>query len=77
MTGWQLTMSARILVRMILAGVSLSASETYHYQAPVSLLHELVIGQVVTCCGPRYEALRTVNNRACISRVSSNLDGKV
>ena len=44
-----------------------------HSKAPVSLLHELVIGQVVTCCGPRYEALRTVNNKACVSRVSHTL----
>ena len=34
----------------------------------MSLLHSLVIGEVVPCCGPRYEALRTVNNKACISR---------
>ena len=37
-------------------------------KAPVSLLHSLVVGEVVPCCGPRYEALRTVNNKACISR---------
>ena len=61
----------------ILLCASLAVSEGeelgHHYPAPVSLLHDLVIGQVVTCCGPRYEALRTVNNRACISRVSSGL----
>ena len=59
-----------ILVSLSLRVTGGEESFTFHYQAPVSLLHELVIGEVVTCCGPRYEALRTVNNKACISRPS-------
>ena len=44
-----------------------SASQ-YHHQAPLSLLHDLIIGEVIPCCGPRYDELRSVNNRACVSR---------
>ena len=39
-----------------------------HQPAPMSLLHELTIGEVIPCCGPRYQELRTVNNQACVSR---------
>ena len=44
-----------------------SASE-YHHQAPMSLLRDLILGEAIPCCGPRYDALRSVNNRACVSR---------
>ena len=43
------------------------ASE-YGHQAPMSLLRDLILGEVIPCCGPRYDELRSVNNRACVSR---------
>ena len=45
----------------------LSAS-AHHHQAPMSLLRDLILGEVIPCCGPRYDELRSVNNRACVSR---------
>ena len=32
--------------------------------APISMLHELVLGEVLPCCGKKYERRRMVNNRA-------------
>jgi hypothetical protein len=36
--------------------------------APISRLHELVLGEVLSCCGKKYQRRRLVNNRACIAR---------
>ena len=40
----------------------------HHHHAPVSVLHDLVVGEVIPCCGPRYESRRMVDNRACTAR---------
>ena len=36
--------------------------------APISKLHQLVLGEVLPCCGVEYQRRRMVNNRACIAR---------
>ena len=36
--------------------------------APISKLHELVLGEVLPCCGKKYQHRRLVNNRACTAR---------
>ena len=51
-----------LMIPAILSDVS------YEHQAPVSLLRDLILGEVIPCCGPRYDQLRSVNNRACVSR---------
>ena len=61
-----------MLLTLVTPGVltdhdSLSAS-AYDHQAPMSLLRDLILGEVIPCCGPRYDQLRSVNNRACVSR---------
>ena len=36
--------------------------------APISQLHELVLGDVVPCCDEEYQCRRVVNNRACLAK---------
>ena len=36
--------------------------------APISKLHQLVLGEVLPCCGEEYKKKRMVNNRACIAK---------
>ena len=36
--------------------------------APVTELHKLVLGEVLPCCGKKYQRRRMVNNRACVAR---------
>ena len=38
------------------------------HMAPISKLHELVLGEVLPCCGAKYQRRRLVNNRACLAR---------
>ena len=38
------------------------------HMAPISKLHELVLGEVLPCCGQKYQRRRMVNNRACVAR---------
>ena len=46
------------------------ADSIVHLQhvAPISKLHELVLGEVLPCCGEEYQRRRVVNNRACLAR---------
>jgi hypothetical protein len=36
--------------------------------APISQLHELVLGDVLPCCGEEYQRRRVVNNKACLAK---------
>ena len=67
---WQLTMVlVQVLVTILSGQHSVTADyEQHQHPAPMSLLHELTIGEVIPCCGQRYEQLRKVNNQACVSR---------
>ena len=42
--------------------------EQIHHVAPISALHHLVVGEVLPCCGKKYQRMRMVNNRACLAR---------
>ena len=42
--------------------------EHIHHVAPISALHHLVVGEVLPCCGKKYQRMRMVNNRACTAR---------
>ena len=46
------------------------ADSIVHLQhvAPISKLYELVLGEVLPCCGQKYQRRRMVNNRACLAR---------
>ena len=70
---------ANVFVMIVLAWSVLVISLMYrcvsgnggvHMQqvAPISKLHQLVLGKVLPCCGVEYEKRRVVNNRACIAR---------
>ena len=39
-----------------------------HHHAPLSVLHDLVVGEVLPCCGQKYQRRRLVDNRACTAR---------
>ena len=39
-----------------------------HHKAPLSVLHDLVVGEVLPCCGQKYESRRLVDNQACLAR---------
>ena len=69
----------------IISFVISGSVENSLFQAPISLLRDLILGDVIPCCGPRlvdlvliyftwwdvitrYNELRTVNNKACVSR---------
>ena len=44
----------RLIALVAALGCSLATPDTGHqHRAPLSLLHDLVIGDVVPCCGPR------------------------
>ena len=69
-----LTMSPMYPVLLLMIPVLLGDHDSpvsldlYHHKAPMSLLRDLILGEVIPCCGPRYDQLREVNNRACVSR---------
>ena len=52
----------------VLTDHDIPSASAYGHEAPMSLLHDLILGEVIPCCGPRYDELRSVNNRACVSR---------
>ena len=59
----------QVLVTILSGQHSVKADyEQHQHPVPMSLLHELTIGEVIPCCGQRYEQLRKVNNQACVSR---------
>jgi len=49
-------------------GVVGQDDELIHHVAPISALHHLVVGEVLPCCGEKYQRRRMVNNRACLAR---------
>ena len=56
------------LVSLMIPAILSDPHVSYEHQAPMSLLRDLILGEVIPCCGPRYDQLRSVNNRACVSR---------
>ena len=59
-----------LLISLFYDAVCADSDSIVHLQhvAPISKLHELVLGEVLPCCGQKYQRRRMVNNRACLAR---------
>ena len=54
-----------VLASLLLTCLSFVNGEHMRHTSPISQLHQLVVGEVLPCCGESYQRRRLVNNKAC------------
>ena len=67
-TGYSVIVPCLVLMLALCQTVATDQIIHMQHTAPISKLYELVLGEVLPCCGQKYQRRRLVNNRACTAR---------
>ena len=57
-----------LVISLLYQAVYADGGVHMQHVAPISKLHKLMLGEVLPCCGEKYQLRRVVNNRACLAR---------